>query len=338
MDSQSPKSAETLLANLKDGKVQVRTSALADLAKPEAVSFLSSEDVLQALAVCLQDSNPDVRVLAVSVLGQIGAPAISPLAQALDEDQPAKARMMAASGLARLGPTASPAVPQLAKCLESADADLRLQASMALARIGAPAVPSLRVHLTSSNPDVVAAAADTLGLIGPEARQAVEDMQRQARSSSPKSRAKLQAALIKITQDISSLLPVLLAGLTQPEPDARQSALESLGDLGQIAKDSSPQVLQCLSDPSAHVRAAAVTALARTGGETSQLLSALTQRLSDSDGEVQTQALLALAGLGPAAFSALPEVRAMQQSAEPKIAAIAKATASLIEGEAKSGN
>jgi HEAT repeat protein len=330
-------SGQTIVANLQDSKEHARIAALADLAKPEASSFLSSGDVLRAVAGRLEDSNPEIRTLAAALLGQIGAPAISPLALALDEKQPPVVRIMAAAGLARLGPGAAPTVPELVKCLESTDERLRSQASLALARIGAPAVPSLRVHLTSSNPDVVAAAADTLGLIGPEAREAVEDMQRQARESPPKSRLKLQTALIKITQDTSSLLPLFLTLLTQTEPEARQDALESLGELGQMAKDSSPHVLQCLSDPSAQVRAAAVTTLARTGAEAPQVLSPLKQMLSDPDGEVRTQTLLALASLGPAASAALPEVRAMQQSTETKTAAIAKATASLIEEGAKGG-
>ena len=61
-------------------------------------------------------------------------------------------------------------------------------------------------------------------------------------------------------------LPVLIAGLKNPLPLARQGAAEGLESLGPAAKDAVPALQECLKDEDKAVRAAAAKAIELIGG------------------------------------------------------------------------
>lgn len=82
-------------------------------------------------------------------------------------------RETAADALARIG---KPAVPALVRTLDDPDANARVQAANALARLGpaaADAVPALTEALDDPDPLVRQAAARALGQIGPAAESAI---------------------------------------------------------------------------------------------------------------------------------------------------------------------
>ncbi len=132
------------------------------------------------MAVCLDDPSQAVRCLALEVLVRYGGSSAAALSQGLDVNQPLPIRVAAASALARLGPDATPAMDSLCRSVYHEDPMLRWHAGFALAKIGPAAVPVLRPLLQSDDPPVVATAVDALERIGPEAKEAQEDIQQLA--------------------------------------------------------------------------------------------------------------------------------------------------------------
>lgn len=83
--------------------------------------------------------------LAVDALARIGPASISALVDALHHANP-QTRQGAAKALARMGPGAKPAIPDLIATLDDEDEDVRKQAIRALGQIGpdaADAIPAL---------------------------------------------------------------------------------------------------------------------------------------------------------------------------------------------------
>ena len=195
-----PATTPTMQQRLSDTDENVRLSALAELLKSEAQPAQFVEDV----AASLDHANEIVGQLAAVVLGQVaaqgdaGAQAVPALIRGLDESHPKSVRVFAASGLARAGPAAAPALDPLCRAMTAADPKLQFQAAFALSRIGAPAVPWLRRMLRASDPAVVSAAADALGWIGRPAKESAEDLRSLLSSPDPKIRQACDAALEKV--------------------------------------------------------------------------------------------------------------------------------------------
>ncbi len=313
--------APVLRAKFQDAQEYVRVVALAELLKSGATPVPAIEDA----ATCLDDPNPLVRELAVTVLAQAGAPAAAVLTQALDERQPVSVRIAAASGLSRMGAGAAPAANPLCRCLENSDDQLRWHAAFALGKIGRDAVAALQGILSSSNVGVLCAAVSALGWVGKDAGGAVEAVKRLALSSSPTVRIACHAAIARITGDSSTSLPEMMRVLEDKDPGVRQAAVQSLGDLGAVARQSAPRLLRCATDPSSGVRAASALALARIGAAGPQTVQILTKLLQDPEVEVRANAGIALAKLGSEAETALPALHAIRTDGNPRVSAIAMA-------------
>ena len=312
--------AQTLAVRLKNPQEAMRLAALAELFQLGQESPEHLDDV----AACLTHASTGVRTLAVEVLVRMGGVAVPALIMGLEESQLPAVRIMAASGLGRIGPAAVPAIEQLCACFTSDDPMLRWHAAFALGKIGKVAVPALRPRLESSDPQVVSAAVDALEWIGEEAAEAVEDLQRRSGvASSPLLQLACTSALLKISGDAAAALPAIQTMLQGEDTDARKACLDRLGMLTGKAGEFVPLILGCLEDPAGEVRAAATLALARIEEEPSRILEALTERLADPEEEVRANAAMGLARYGPAAASALPALRALQQDPEPRLVAIA---------------
>ncbi len=321
--------APALAPRLKSSQETTRLEALAELVGSEQ----AIPDCLDDVAACLAHDNERERTLAVEVLTRMGVPAVPALITGLEESQPPTVRIATASGLGRIGPAAAPAIDWLCAAFTSGDPTVRWHAAFALGRVGQAAVPALRPLLESSDTQVVAAAADGLDWIGEDAWEAVEDLQRLAgTTSSPLLQLACTSALLKISGDAAAALPVIESMLQDENQDTRKACLERLGMLSGKAREFVPLILGCLEDPSGEVRAAATLALARIEEEPSRILEALSERLGDPEGEVRANAAMGLARYGPAAASALPALRALQQEHDPRLVAIADGAIERIEG------
>jgi len=317
-DSAMPSTTE----RLQDPKEYVRLSALAEL----LMADMESLPVVEAIALCLDDPSEDVRGLAVEVLVRFGPGAVRALSHALEVQQPVAVRIAAASALARLGPDAAPAMDSLCRSVHHEDPMLRWHAGFALSKIGPPAIPALQPLMQSTDPRVVATAVDALERIGPEAKEAQEDIQQLAMGTSlPQLQLACATALVSITGDSASGKPVVADALTHGDVDLRKSCIQRLGDLGPGANDYGEELLQGAEDPSAEVRAVSALALAKVVEDPAIAVPPLTKMLDDSDPEVRTNAAIALTRYGPAAAPALPKLQVLQQEKEERVAAVAAA-------------
>jgi HEAT repeat protein len=313
--------AASIAAGLRDPREHIRLARLAELVR----SSKSDPSMFDALAACLNDTNPSTRQLAALALGTGSAPAVPNLIEALDERQPASIRITAASGLSRAGANATPAIEPLAKCLDSSDELLRWHAAFALSKIGSPALPLLMTKLASADPVGQCAALNALGWIGLAAGTAIEAIKRLSFSTSTTLRFAACSALIRITGDSSAGLPAMLTALDDRDESVRFAAVQRIGEVGHLTQSSAPRILQSLSDPSPSVRAAAALTLARIDAKGPEVVQALARLLRDPDAEVQAAAGIALSNLGKDAESALPQLRSMQNASDARVVAIGKA-------------
>lgn len=170
-------------------------------------------------------------------------PAVADLVAGL-KNWNAKDRLAAVERLGDLGPAAAEAAPHLVHVLRTGDVDLRLNATLALGRLGKSAVPHLVQSLKDSNSDVRYHAVWAVGLIGPEAAETAG------------------AAVVKALED--------------KQDDVRRKAAESLGRMAPAVEGAVPALAKALKDESADVQQAAVDALGRHGAEgTKELLIVL---------------------------------------------------------------
>jgi HEAT repeat protein len=317
-----------LLDRLKSPAEYVRIGALVELLS--VASEVLPE--LEVVAVCLDDSSQAVRGVALEVLVRYGGSSAAALRHGLDADQPLPIRVAAANALARLGPDAVPAIDSLCGSVHHEDPMLRWHAGFALAKIGLAAVPSLRRLLRSDHFQVVATALDALERIGPEAKEAQEDIQQLAVGmASPQLQLACATALVNISGDPAAGKPVVASAIAQGGEELRKTCIQRLGDLGPGARDYEEELLLGAKDPSAEVRAASALALARVVEDPAKAVPALALLLDDSDPEVRANAAIALTRYGPAAAPALPKLQVLQQEKEERVAAVAAAAISKIQ-------
>jgi HEAT repeat protein len=156
-------------------------AALGDLGGKMLASIPTLRNALRAIV--LTDSDENVRTSAIQSLTRIGPEAqtdVPSLVNSLKDDLPF-VRLSAAAGLSELGSKAKAAVPALTSvAFYDASPRVRLEAAVAIWRIDRRAVRILPVLLKAlQDPDEVSRwiAADCLGDIGAEAREAVPALQ-----------------------------------------------------------------------------------------------------------------------------------------------------------------
>jgi HEAT repeat protein len=223
------------------------------------------------LLAALKDRSSSVALVAAMALAQIdstrGGAAVKLLTDALDVPG-------AALALANIGPSARAAVPDLIAALKprkqtAQDELIRLNARLALARIGAPAVPALIEALKDKREGVAPLAGGALGWILPPSKQAV---------------------------------PALRNALKNDRAHAAIYA-NALGQLGSLALPAVPELTDLLSD--AATRPEAAVALVRI--DSNQAKTVVPQLVKDLQGDDEKQrqaAVLAVAAIGPAAGDA----------------------------------
>jgi HEAT repeat protein len=214
-------------------------------------------------------------------------------------------RVQAAMGLADFGPLAEPAVPDLVAALGSTDEDLRLNAAIALGKVGKAAVPALRKLLDSSDKDARFYAIWALGWVGPDARECTPALIAAMADKDPAIRRKAAYALGRIAADPPKTIAVLLAAFKDDNEDVRQAAGDAVAKFG---TDAVPGLLKALADPDRKVRVQAAHAVAEMGSDAKDTAPRLRELLLAKgpvdDGAVNSYAQ-ALAKVGKAGVPAL---------------------------------
>lgn len=289
--AKDPRAFPIFTAALKDEDAQVRGFAawwLGHIGAP-------AKDTLPALQKALTDPEARVRLDAAEamfLINQHGA-ARGAAARALQAEDP-EVRADAAGRLGYVfGVRAKPAIPQLVQALWDDDAFVRSCAAEALGRIGPEAkeaIPALTVVLKTEGGEdsAYSAAAEALGRIGPEARSAVPFLR--AMLQHPDSYVRVNAALALWHIDKNrSGLPVVTAGLGDRKARVRAYAAEALWLMRQDRRAVSV-LLDVLRDadfsdaPAANnERYIAARALGRIGPPAKAALSSLLHLLSNED-------------------------------------------------------
>ncbi len=145
----------------------------------------------------LNDPANDVRAAAVTALAAIETDDAKALAALLPlaGDQSGRIRRAAALGLTRYGAAAGPAVPALVRMLPSANE--RSEALRALKAISVRTLPELKTMLAINDPRVRTLACESLGALGPAARELAPKL-RELVDQNNEVRGAAQAALARI--------------------------------------------------------------------------------------------------------------------------------------------
>ena len=217
-----------------------------------------------------------------------------------------KQKPRAAAALARIGPAAVDAIPELAKALGSTkNEDLRVNAALALGKVGGAG--ELGMHLPLRGlPGHPPGAPGGEGDPDPEAPDAPEGGDPAGAPAPTKDPAAEKGSAVVRDQAV----PALLKALRDPCEDVRTNAARSVGLLGEDASAAIPALVKALGEKASNVRHNAAAAFETVPGPPETVVPVLGRLLADADATVANSAARALAVLGPKALPALKELEA----------------------------
>ena len=217
------------------------------------------------------------------------------LRDALDDEE-AQVRMQAAVALDKVGPRAAGAIPQLRERLSDADVRVRLSAAEATWHLTKAAEPALAVLI-----DILPLAAHEID--EPDAGEI---------TAVPVRPLRLRALLVlsEMGPLAGQAAPALIGTLKDEDITLRTASALVLGRIGPAAKDAIPILRDYLKvrDHGLHIYSA--LALARISPDCGDAVLALIEDLRDEQSATHIQAAMALGQVGPAAQSAIPELAA----------------------------
>jgi HEAT repeat protein len=288
-----------LLESLQHADDAIRQWAAAYLGDVVGQGDLSprAPETLAPLTALLKDPAGAVRESAANALGKIvehlprpaeALPAETAMVQGLivsllDVNAAvghASALALGKIGAARKGQGAiQEAVPVLINVLNAGRPFLS-ESAAALGQIGLTP-PLVEALMNNTDEKIRTGAANALGLVGPDLLRGDENGR------------------------LGPVLSVLVQGLKDQEPHARQHSALALAELGRVAASAVPALCEALQDGDSVVPPAALSALASIGPEADLAVPALIQLLSQPPSRLRNQALDSLASIGAAAVPAL---------------------------------
>jgi HEAT repeat protein len=287
MRSQNAKALEALEDALADTDNEVRIEAAF------ALGTIGAQKSALKFLTALRDPEIKVRLVAAQAVWLLGrhTQGVPVLIEALSGEDP-DLRLNAVVALAKMGPDAREAVGALAKALHGRDAAVRAHAAEALYRVGPEAksaVPSLCDALQSPDASLRVQAAYALGGVGKEAREALPMLERALTDKETAVRLFAARALWAVEPKIGVVLPVLTQAL-QKDADAGQRARAAaiLGSLGLRAQNAVPDLLDAVHDADKAVRIAAARALGDIGGPRARVTYPALSELTREDQSDET--------------------------------------------------
>ncbi len=195
-------------------------------------------------------------------------------------------------------------IPDMVKALHVDREPIKLDALLALDRVGAHAVSPLADALGESA-DVRYYAVWGLGRVGPEARTALPRLLSLLRDDpSGDVRRKSAWALARIKPPAEVAIPALVAAFADRDVDVRQAAAESIAFYGPAAV---PALVEAANASDREKRRVAIVALGLVGPDAKDAVPLLGQVMRDENSGLQDEAAAALAKLGPDAVPLLVE-------------------------------
>jgi HEAT repeat protein len=304
--------------------------------------------VVQPLLVkLLKDPDHSVKIRAMEALHELGEDAAGPLVECLCDE---KTAYWACLVVSELGPKAKATVPALTKLLDHAAPDVRREAILSLAAIGAasePAVgkvaqalddPLLReaatfalVHIGKVSEDAEAkiranAKADpimtkvvsmwALAKLHPQDKALVRDAAAVWVEGLKNDRQPVRMASARAISDVRPgpkvMVPLIEKALKDAKPEVVEHALNALAGLGEVAV---PNLIEAMKHEKARPKVAYI--LGRIGPKAAAATKTLARLLGDANPETRREAAIALAKIGPAAKRAVPAlIEALEKHGE----------------------
>jgi HEAT repeat protein len=317
------------IENLKTGKDKDREEAAETLSRVKP-----SPELVKALAVALQDSNPIVRRNAATSLKELGE-AASPVAEDLiaaladdevqvrrevartlgmikgdpklilpalmdtiQKDRDAATRVMAMSSLRGFGDASHIAIPILMEITKESGGNMYANpgdsARRTLATFGSAAFPALLKALGHENAKVRTAAAALIPGVGLQAKEALPDLRKLLKDSDPAVQIMAAQAVWTIDRQSKETLPVFLDGLKSKDFNTLITAIKAIGEMGPTGADAVPTLTRMLKNDISFVRKVAATSLGQIGEPAKGAIPSLEAILEDIDQEVREEATTAL--------------------------------------------
>jgi outer membrane protein assembly factor BamB/HEAT repeat protein len=235
---------------------------------------------LPLLKRLLDTDDEDLHAVTFEVIQRIGPPALSLLADLL-QDERVSIRQSAVSELVDLAPHTDAIQPAMSRALSDDDPMVAADAARALGALGPKARPSVGAlvsTLAHENQHVRIYAAEALASIGPGAARATT---------------------------------ALAAALGDPVPGVRWAACEALGSIGPAAHSAVPRLIDALDDEFLYVRIFAAGALGSIGPKARVAREALKTAARDPAVRDEAEwAIRRISGVKAAAPVAAPPVPA----------------------------
>jgi HEAT repeat protein len=209
---------------------------------------------IQNLITALGSEDRNVRMSAVTALGETDDPSVIPILIQAFKGEDKEVRQEAARALGRIGPEAKAAVPVLIDALETEDIWVRKETASTLGQIGPAAKTAVPILLeTLNNRDVTLrwSAFWALKAIGPkEAKTAVPALIKALKDEDENVRYYAVQALHQIGPDAETAVPALIKALKDEDEDEvfRQWVVRTLGQIGPDAETAVPALVEELKD------------------------------------------------------------------------------------------
>jgi HEAT repeat protein len=234
-------------------------------------------------------------VIGFSALGPAASNAVAHLVNILTTRPPA-CRDVAAKALGTIGPAAASALPALCSGLSSTNGSLRRECALALGQIHAEPARSIPALIkTLDDPGLRWAGIEAIGKFGAAAKPAVPALT-QICDGGGREASSAATALGMIGPDASQAVPSLVRGLANADLDMefRLQCILALGRIHSLPELVVPALVQSinetLNDTDVRIRASSATALGRFGPDARQATSLLTTLLQDSNRNVRLAA------------------------------------------------
>jgi HEAT repeat protein len=271
----------------------------------------AAKDALPELTKLLKDPNLPVRVKAATALFRIdrqqGKNAVPALCDGVKQGNSTE-RIQAIQLLGQIGPDAKDACTTLLETLNETDGNLRNTASFALNQIGEAAVPPLKDALKHKEAAMRQVAAETLGRMGPKAKDASDALKDRLKDDDGLTRVKAAQALWFIERQIEVTVPVLGEGMKDKDVNVRRAASLALLQLQPRPKETLPIFTAALKDEDAVTRVQAAQAVWEINHKVDEVLPVLLGVVKDPKEHALAlnQTLTVLNQMGSEAKAAVP--------------------------------
>ena len=238
-------------------------------------------------------------------------------------DASVQVRLQATLALSRIGSAASITVPSLIPLLKDADETVRCQAAETLGGLGGDSeavVAALVEMLADASGAVKEAAVRALGALKKDAAAAVPVLVPLLQDRDESVRTAAAEAIAQVGPIEGAAAESLVEGLSSSDNVVRAQTAEALGTIG--SAESAPALVDAMSDNNDRVRSAAVEALGKIGESAAEVaVPGLVEALRDHDNEVSAAAAEALGQMGESADDAIPALIRSLTHANPQVRA-----------------